>query len=474
MSYDSDNTNLCKKTAYITLDDGPNGYTYGILDILGKYNIKATFFLLETNMRKNRDLIKALIKDGHSVGLHGVSHDKNKIYKSEKIFIDEMNACNDTLENITGTRTRLIRTPYGSFPHMNKNFRSAVEDAGYILWDWNVDSTDGLKPDASISEITEITKNNILKLQNEKTDPVILFHDRNISEGVLINIIDFLQKNEYIIKPLSENIKSVCFWDKIEKNLEPYTVVEGDTLWKISQKFEVPIQVIKDINGLATDIIYIGQMLYARPKNIKIASSDSLLIINGNTTKKQIAFTYDSGFEDTETSVILDILKKHKIKCTFFLTGFWVEKFPNLAKRIASEGHEIGNHSYKHPDMVKISHDQIIKSITDGENVIKKVIGINPRPLFREPYGSWNKNVLKAVGEAGYRYSIYWSLDTIDWQLPPTQVIVNRILKKAKNGDIVLMHVAGSNTAAATDIAIENLKARGFEFVTVSELLNIK
>ena len=121
--------------------------------------------------------------------------------------------------------------------------------------------------------------------------------------------------------------------------------------------------------------------------------------------------------------------------------------------------------------MVKVSDDVIIKSIIDGENAIKRVLGINPRPLFREPYGSWNENVLKVVGEVGYKYSIYWSLDTIDWQLPPTQVILDRILKRAKNGDIVLMHLSANNTAVATDIAIENLEARGFKFVKVSDIL---
>ncbi|MCY6485384.1 polysaccharide deacetylase family protein [Clostridium aestuarii] len=197
----------------------------------------------------------------------------------------------------------------------------------------------------------------------------------------------------------------------------------------------------------------------------------STLIINANTNHKQIAFTYDSGFEDNETYQILDVLKKHKVKATFFLTGIWVEKFPEVAKRIAYEGHEIGNHSYDHPDMVNISHDEIVKNILKGEDAIKKIIGVTPCPLFREPFGSWNKKVFKAVGAAGYKYSIYWSIDTIDWQHPTTRVIVNRILRKAQGGDIVLMHISGNHTAEATDIAIRNLKAFGFKFVTVGELL---
>ena len=333
MNSDLDKMNSHKRTAYITLDDGPNKYTYDILELLKKYDINVTFFLLEPNIIKNKELVIRLIDDGHTVGLHGVSHDSNIIYRNEKAFIDEMNACNDTLENVTGMRTSLIRAPYGSFPKVNKNFRNAIKDEGYILWDWNIDSTDSLKPNASISDITEVTKNQILKLQNEKIDPVILFHDKNNTKEVLTNIIHFLQKEHYMIKPLNENMKPICFWNQTEENFEPYTVVKGDSLWKISQKYRLSIQKIKQINGLTTDTIYPDQILYANPKSVESNHLPSQLIVHGNITKKQIAFTYDAGFEDTETLAILDVLKKHKIKCTFFLTGFWVERFPELSKK---------------------------------------------------------------------------------------------------------------------------------------------
>lgn len=198
--------------------------------------------------------------------------------------------------------------------------------------------------------------------------------------------------------------------------------------------------------------------------------SPSVLICHGNTDKRQIALTYDTGFEDSETTEILKVLKKYQIRCTFFMTGFWVNKFPKLANKIVSEGHEIGNHSFDHPDMRKIPYNDMIKTIIDGEKAIKNITGIRTT-LFREPFGHWNDEVLKAVGEAGYKYSIYWSIDPIDWALPPMQVIVNKILSKAKNGGIVLMHIAGNNTAAATDRIIENLEARKYKLVTVSKIL---
>jgi len=203
---------------------------------------------------------------------------------------------------------------------------------------------------------------------------------------------------------------------------------------------------------------------------IKHDKAPSVLIAHGNTDKKQIAFTYDCGLEDSETAAILDVLHKHHIKCTFFITGLWARKFSELTLRMAAEGHEIGNHSFAHPDMTKISYVAMLKTIKEGEEAILSVSGIKTE-LFRHPFGHWNDEVLKAVGEAGYKHSIYWSIDTLDWQLPSMQTIVNRILKDAANGDIALLHVAGNNTAAATDKAVENLKARGFKFVTISEIL---
>lgn len=205
-------------------------------------------------------------------------------------------------------------------------------------------------------------------------------------------------------------------------------------------------------------------------KGIKLDKAPSVLVVHGNADKQQIAFTYDCGLEDAETATILDVLYKHRIKCTFFITGLWARKFPELTLRMAGEGHEIGNHSLAHPDMTKISYVEMIQTIKEGEEAIFSVSGIKPE-LFRHPFGHWNDEVLKAVGEAGYQYSIYWSIDTLDWQLPSVQTIVNRILKHAANGDIVLLHVAGHNTTAATDKAVENLKARGFKFVTISEIL---
>ena len=197
----------------------------------------------------------------------------------------------------------------------------------------------------------------------------------------------------------------------------------------------------------------------------------STIIIRGNTTKKQVAFTYDTGEHDSETEAILNILEKQNVKCTFFTTGVWAKKFEKLINRAVEQGHEVGNHSFDHPDLRNLSYEEIINNISEGEKAIKEVTGIKTK-LFRLPYGHYDDKVLKAVNAAGYEENIFWSIDTLDWTSPPVQSIVNKIIVNPKNGDIILMHVGAKNTAASTYKAILNLKARGFEFVTVSEILN--
>jgi LysM repeat protein len=245
-----------------------------------------------------------------------------------------------------------------------------------------------------------------------------------------------------------------------------YTVVKGDTLWAISRKFSVTVDSIKQLNGLSSDLINIGQVLLIKAEQL----GPSKLIYHGNLQRKQIALTFDAG-SDIAGIQILDVLKKHQVQSTFFLTGSWVEKFPSYAKQIVTDGHEVGNHSYSHPDFTKISPSKIQEELNKTEQVILQHTGKNSRPYFRFPYGASNAQALQSVGEAGYPFSIHWTTDTIDWQQPAVDVIVSRIENNASNGDIVLMHIGGINTPAAVDKVIPILKAKGYQMVKVSEIL---
>lgn len=259
----------------------------------------------------------------------------------------------------------------------------------------------------------------------------------------------------------------------INDQWELYTVCNGDTLWGISKHFAVSIDQIKKLNGLTSDMIDAGQLLKIKEITFPSQNQSSILISSGKTKYKNLSLTYDAGNKADGAHNLLNTLAKNGIKTTFFLTGKWVEEFPHLAKRIADEGHEIGNHSYSHPDFTRLPHDKMIEEISRAEAVIREITGKDCRPLFRPPYGAWNKQVLEVVGKCGYPYCIYWSVDTMDWKQHSVDFIVKRIKEQAKSNDIVLMHLEYLHTASATEIIIPELLASGYKLVPVRELLKV-
>jgi peptidoglycan/xylan/chitin deacetylase (PgdA/CDA1 family) len=196
------------KEVYLTFDDGPNGYTPQILDILQNNQILGTFFMLKGQMESFPGNVKRMKSDGHGLALHGVTHDANKIYRSPQTVVDEMEACNTTLEKLTGVRTALMRVPYGSKPYMTKSYRDAVVNAGYHMWDWNIDSTDSK---AAVVPANTIVSEVIRQLQGKKK-AVILFHDKKTTVEALPRIVEYLKKNDYAFKRLENGMTPMNFW----------------------------------------------------------------------------------------------------------------------------------------------------------------------------------------------------------------------------------------------------------------------
>lgn len=186
-----------------------------------------------------------------------------------------------------------------------------------------------------------------------------------------------------------------------------------------------------------------------------------------------IALTFDAGASPAPTPSILSTLRAAGLHVTFFLTGKWCEKNPELVKEIAAEGHEIGNHSYSHPDFRKLSDDAIVEQVRQTEDIVMRLTGKSTKPLFRCPFGGRDKRVLGMVGEEGYT-SIYWSLDSLDaFKKGITSAeIEGRILDRIQGGDIVLMHCGSAPTADALADMIGKLQKRGYQIVKVSQLLS--
>jgi peptidoglycan/xylan/chitin deacetylase (PgdA/CDA1 family) len=198
-------------------------------------------------------------------------------------------------------------------------------------------------------------------------------------------------------------------------------------------------------------------------------------VVRGAPGRHQIALTFDAGDGAEGLSELLAALKDASVKSTFFLTGEWAQRNPNSVKEIAAEGHEIGNHSWSHPDLTAVSNGDIAWEIRHADTVIRSLSGRSTRPLFRAPFGARNKRVLGVIQALGYR-SIYWSLDSLDSVGTPksasfTAARIANQPDQVLDGAIVLFHVGSESTAHALPDILRVLKARDLECVVVSSLI---
>ena len=191
-----------------------------------------------------------------------------------------------------------------------------------------------------------------------------------------------------------------------------------------------------------------------------------------DTNEKVVSLTFDVNWvEKDNIDVILSILKKYNIKGTFFIMGRWVdysEENVNKLKAIKEGGHEIGNHSYKHPSFTKIGADKMKEEIDKTNAIIEKYTGDKPK-LFRFPSGDYNKEAFLKVRNFGYM-AIQWDVDSVDWKEASPEMEYNRVMKNVKPGSIILFHNA-KYTPQNLDRIIKELKDKGYEFKPVGEMI---
>src|SRR6266568_2339876 len=182
-----------------------------------------------------------------------------------------------------------------------------------------------------------------------------------------------------------------------------------------------------------------------------------------------IAMTFDDGPSAKLTPKLLDLLAAYHIKVTFFLIGENVAEHPEIVAREAREGHEIANHSWSHPNLAKMSDDGARGQLHKTEDAIRSATGNRPS-LLRPPYGSISERQKKWINqEFGYKI-VLWDVDPLDWRRPGPNVVCNRIVKNTRAGSIVLAHDIHPGTIEAMPCVLNQLEAKGFKFVTVSEL----
>lgn len=201
----------------------------------------------------------------------------------------------------------------------------------------------------------------------------------------------------------------------------------------------------------------------------RLSSSNKLEPIDrGDPNSPKIALTCNVFWGEEFLPEMLDTLEKNNIHITFFIGGTWAKSNPELLKKIADKGHELANHSYNHPHPNALSKEKNQEQILRAEAVIEEITGIKTA-LYAPPYGEYNDVVLKASSELNYPM-IMWSIDTIDWKKPPAEIIKSRVIKKAHNGAIVLMHPTAPTAKALPDM-IKELTEAGYTLTTVSDVI---
>ena len=195
--------------------------------------------------------------------------------------------------------------------------------------------------------------------------------------------------------------------------------------------------------------------------------------VHKKTDKKLVALTFDDGPHNIKTDNILRVLEKYNVKATFFVIGENAQKYPDVLKRVQAGGHEIGNHTYDHKSIYKLSGEAVADEVNKCTQAIESITGQSPN-LFRPPEGFMNDTLADIVGKHGYNV-ILWKVDTYDWMGKSAKEIFATVTKNVKNGDIILMHDyiwRKSNTADALDMIIPYMQEAGFQFCTVSELIS--
>lgn len=194
----------------------------------------------------------------------------------------------------------------------------------------------------------------------------------------------------------------------------------------------------------------------------------------GDTTQKRLYLTFDAGYENGNTQAILEALKKHNVKATFFVVGHYLETAPELVKQMVEEGHTVGNHTYHHYDMSKISDmDSFRKEMESVEEKYQEITGLEMVKYYRPPQGKYSQENLKMAKELGY-HTFFWSLAYVDWNQdaqPSHEEAFDKLMTRVHPGAIVLLHSTSATNGEILDELLTKWEAEGYTFGTLDEVI---
>lgn len=241
--------------------------------------------------------------------------------------------------------------------------------------------------------------------------------------------------------------------------------------------YVVSAKKLKQMFIVIAAILFAAGIAYAERDTIAVVTEGTKskapqAIYKVDTKEKKIALTFDISWGEVRTQPILDVLKeKNLTKATFFLSSPWSQRHADIVKRIKDTGFEIGSHGHKHDNYSKYSEEEMRTQIGKAHTILTELTGKKPN-LIRLPNGDFDKRVLRTAAEMGYTV-VQWDTDSRDWENPGVDQIVKNVVSKTHPGDIILMHASDSckQTHLALPIIIDKLRADGYQFVTVSELI---
>ncbi len=238
-----------------------------------------------------------------------------------------------------------------------------------------------------------------------------------------------------------------------------------------------PVVRLRRVGAPGVAIVTRGRISGVETSRSIVSTGDEMVVVRRPAAPgdKLVALTFDDGPWPGQTDKILAVLKKHRIHATFFMLGGRARQAPALARRVAAEGHVVGSHSLSHKELTKLGPAGIRKEISGGVSGVAAATGVRP-VWFRPPYGAVNGAVRKQARVMKVKVAL-WDIDTLDWTRPGTHMLYRNAVRSTKPGQIVLMHDGGadrSQTIKALPIIIEDLRSKGFTFVTLDELAAAK
>lgn len=209
-----------------------------------------------------------------------------------------------------------------------------------------------------------------------------------------------------------------------------------------------------------------GKSIYAFSYN-KILKK--LPVYSVERSDKKIAISFDCAWGNEHTKELLEVMDEYGVKCTFFCVSFWAEKYASDLKEIVVRGHEVGTHSKTHSQMSKQTKEQITEELEYSRAAIYNACGKKPT-LFRAPFGDYDDLLIETAQSLGL-YTIQWDVDSLDWKDLSASAIAKRVVSRVKSGSIILCHNNGKHTAESLPLIFSTLKAEGYTFVPIGELI---